>query len=458
MRSRSGGGSKVQRFVRVTGLQRSIAVRANDSGAFAALREPYHPPDIIPVGKNLAEDLARLRPYFSFTHPEHEGRRVELIPESSVDPVAAKHLPEVTVTGGEEEEGDGGGFEFEAELLARDAQEVMRLWDILVKDRIARRRSRPQADPVGQGQGLYATSKLAHGADLMLRIQNSTELPAHRIVLSARCAVLARVLGGLGSLHDRESGISFKLLPVPVQGAGGARSGSCPPQTPSEAPRLAITGVHPFSVLVLLHYLYTDVLLAINDLQLARLTGTADAFAQGRLQPAQAVRELQTLVRVLHLEALAEPLRSVVRCAPSPSLNAHFRAIFDAPMSMSSPDADVVLRLADRDVRTHSLVLRARSLFFECFFADEEWTKDRWESDGILRVDLCHLEWRFMQYVLRFMCCGEEEEMFERLGMWTPAPFPLYSTFQRESDSFEQISLILLISYCPSCLMSCMLR
>jgi len=79
---------------------------------------------------------------------------------------------------------------------------------------------------------------------------------------------------------------------------------------------------------------------------------------------------------------------------------------------------DVMLRLADRDVRSHSFVLRARSLYFECFFSDEEWTRDRWESDGILCVDLCHLEWRAMQYVLRFMCCGEEAEMFERLGMW----------------------------------------
>ena len=117
----------------------------------------------------------------------------------------------------------------------------------------------------------------------------------------------------------------------------------------------------------------------------------------------------------------------------SPSLNSHFRTIFDAPItSVSSPDADVVLRLADRDVRSHSFVLRARSLFFECFFADEEWTRDRWESDGTLRVDLCHLEWRAMQYVLRFMCCGEEAEMFERLGMWLT--HPLYSVFQGELD------------------------
>ena len=424
MRSRGGGGAKSLRFVRVPGLQRAIAVRASDSGALAALREPYPPPDITPVGNNLAEDLARLRPYFSFTRPEGEGRRTEPMLETSVDPMAVEHLPRVAVAVcEEEEEGDVGGFDLEAELLARDAREIMRLWDILAQDRIARRRPRPEADPFGPGQGLgqglFAKSKLSHGADLMLRVQNSTELPVHRIVLSARCAVLARVLGGLGSLHDRESGVSFKLLSAPVQRIS-ARAG-CPPQTSSEAPRLAITGVHPFSILILLHYLYTDMLLAINDPQLARLTGTADAIAHGRLQPAQAVRELLTLSHVLHLEALADPLRSVVRRAPPLSLNSHFRAIFDAPMtSASSPDVDVVLRLADRDVRSHSFVLRARSLFFECFFADEEWTRDRWESDGILRVDLCHLEWRAMQYVLRFMCCGEEAEMFERLGMWVP--------------------------------------
>ena len=417
MRSRGAGGSKVTRFVRVSGLQRVIAVRASDSGALAALREPYRPPDITPVGNNLAEDLAHLRPYLSFTRPEDEGKRVESMQESNVDPVVIKRLPDVAATAYEEdEEGDGGGFEFEVEILARDAWEVMRLWDILAQDRIARRRPRPRDDAVGQGEGLYAKNKLSNGADLMLRVQNSTEFPVHRIILSARCAVLARVLGGLGSLHDRESGISFKLLLAPVPGTSAGAG--CPPRTPSEAPRLAITGVHPFSVLVLLHYLYTDELLAINDPQLARLSGTADAFAHGRLQAAQAVRELQTLSRVLHLEALADPLRSVVRRAPSPSLNAHFRAIFDAPvMSASSPDVDVVLRLADREVRTHSFVLRARSLFFEGFFVDEDWTRDRWESDGTLHIDLSHLEWRAMQYVLRFMCCGEEEEMFQRIGM-----------------------------------------
>ncbi len=43
----------------------------------------------------------------------------------------------------------------------------------------------------------------------------------------------------------------------------------------------------------LMHYLYTDTPLAVGDPRLSRLT--ADAFADGRLQPTQALHELQTL-------------------------------------------------------------------------------------------------------------------------------------------------------------------
>lgn len=418
VRSRSGG-AKTPRFVRVAGLQRAVAVRANDTGALAALREPYRPPDIVVAGNNFVEDVARMRPYFCFTRPEHVGIRIEPTLERPANP-ATQIMPSLDV-GEDEDEGDGG---FEAEVFARYAQEVFRLWDLLVQDQILRR----QSDTLGQG--LFANDILPNGADLMLRIQGSTELPTHRVILSARCAVLARVLDGLGSLHDRESGISVKLLPPPAR-----RSGACagPPRATNEAPRLAISGVHAFPVLVLLHYLYTDVLLAVGDLRLARLT--ADAFAHGRLQPAQAVHGLKSLSRVLHLDSLADALHGVmVKRTLSPLLNAHFHAIFDAPMSVSSPD--VVLQLVDREVWTHSFVLRARSPFFESFFSDEEWTRDRWEGDGRLRVDLRHLDWRSMEYVLRFMCCGEEAEMFERLGMCPPSLRDLFDELSLFSDRF----------------------
>ncbi|KAI0289161.1 hypothetical protein B0F90DRAFT_1796972, partial [Multifurca ochricompacta] len=112
------------------------------------------------------------------------------------------------------------------------------LWDILAQDRTARGRSGVL------GQGIFAISRLTHGADLVLRMQGSTELPVHRVVLSAGCAALARVLGDLGSLHDRESGVSVKLLPAP-----SPRNGAGPPRALAETPRLAIAGVHPFRCL-----------------------------------------------------------------------------------------------------------------------------------------------------------------------------------------------------------------
>ncbi|KAH8989434.1 hypothetical protein EDB92DRAFT_1868224 [Lactarius akahatsu] len=421
VRSRSSG-SKAPRFSRVNGLHRVVAVRASDTGALAALREPYRPPGVTPSGNTLTEDIARSRPFISFTRIEHEptlrvrettsgpkaweeedGRDSSGEKETLVDlprsrshfsvthaekvrwdleekPESSSVIPATEIPSGltaleDEDEGDSSA---EAEALARDSQEIHRLWAFLAQNQTAQKRR-----PGSLGHGVSVTKP----------------------VLSARCAVLARVLGGFGSLYDRESGLSLKLLPGP-----SPKSGAGPPRAVSEAPRLGVAGVHAFSVLVLVHYLYTDALLAIGDPRLAGTT--AEAFSRGRVSPAQVVRELRSLARVLHLECLADALLGTVRREPSPSLNADFRAIFDAPMSATP---DIVLRLADRDVLSHSFVLRARSPFFEVFFADEDWTADRWEADGTLRVDLRHLEWRSMQYVLRFMCCGEEAEMFERL-------------------------------------------
>ncbi|KAH9041005.1 hypothetical protein EDB85DRAFT_1858258 [Lactarius pseudohatsudake] len=416
VRSRSSG-SKAPRFSRVNGLHRVVAVRASDTGALAALREPYRPPGLRvhettsgpkaweeedgrdPSGeKETLVDLPRSRSHFSVTHTEKVRWDLEEKPGSS-SVIPAAEIPSGLTALEDEDEGDSSA---EAEALARDSQEIHRLWAVLAQNRTARKQR-----PGSLGHGVSATSKLPNGADLVLRVQGSTELNVHRTVLSARCAVLARVLSGFGSLYDRESGVSLKLLPGP-----SPKSGAGPPRTAGEAPRLAVAGVHAFSVLVLVHYLYTDALLAIGDPRLAGTT--AEAFSRGRVSPAQVVRELRSLARVLHLECLADALLGTVRREPSPSLNADFRAIFDAPMSATPPD--VVLRLADRDVLSHSFILRARSPFFEVFFADEDWTVDRWEADGALRVDLRHLEWRSMQYVLRFMCCGEEAEMFERLA------------------------------------------
>ena len=60
-------------------------------------------------------------------------------------------------------------------------------------------------------------------------------------------------------------------------------------------------------MLVLVHYLYSDTLLAVRDPRLAR--STAEVFARGRVTQAHVVRDLWTLARWLyHLEHFADAL------------------------------------------------------------------------------------------------------------------------------------------------------
>ena len=186
--------------------------------------------------------------------------------------------------------------------------------------------------------------RLSHGADLMLRIQGSTELPVHRIMLSARYAVvLARVLDARYSL-PRESGISVKLLTPPAREAVHVQRDASDIHACLSRARVIALSIHGHTA-------------GHGDPRLARLT--ADAFKDGQLQPTQALRELQTL-RLARTPSRGP--RCAVWCSSTTGNTTATEyplfSLFDVSMSVSSPD--VVLRLADRDVWTHLFVLRAR--------------------------------------------------------------------------------------------------
>ena len=94
-----------------------------------------------------------------------------------------------------------------------------------------------------------------------------------------------------------------------------------------------------------------------------------------------------------------------------------FDAVQSTLMPRTSPLApDVVLQLTDREVFCHSVILRATSPFFASFFDLEDWTAKRWGTDGVVRVDMRQLRWDVVQFVLRFMCCDADKEMFYVLG------------------------------------------
>lgn len=240
-----------------------------------------------------------------------------------------------------------------------------------------------------------------HGADVMIHLPSGITFPTHRVILGARSRTLRTVLDGSTVIHDKPSNISLKFL-----NTGPAY--------------LNINGCQPISVLILLTFLYSDELLPVWDPRVSAALGKR--LKDFKINPAQIKLDLRSLAELLDLPILAFALESPVKRVPPPSLGAAMQDLFQLVQTprehvplRSALGHDVVLQLADKDIYCHSAILRARSVFFASFFDGEVWTTKRWDVNGVIFIDMKHLDWRVMEYVLRFICCGIEEEMFHSL-------------------------------------------
>jgi hypothetical protein len=394
-RNTKSASAKAFKFERVPFLQRVTRVCANSTGAFGALRVDYTPTPIEVVGNTLAQDLKQVQPYLDFYHDDVEGQTEALVDGTLRERRQWSHALRDTVYSQQFDD------EPEDEGIARDIEDVLELCDVLACEHQMRKRH--------GGRIAYEGVRLPHGADTMLLLPSGEAFPVHRALLAARSRVLAAVLSGAGAVADAASGIGVKLL-SPKAGAT--------PGVPKIS-RLAISNAQPLAVLILLRYVYSDELLAVWDRRIG--TAVAAQAAGVGADLAQVRAELQALARLLDLAALAEALQAPVKRAPAPTMAAHMRGMFETAQgtpSRASPVApDVVLEFADRDVCVHAVLLRARSPLFASFFGLEEWTRKRWDAEGVIRVDMKHLQAHAMEFVVRFMCCGADEEMFEYLGM-----------------------------------------
>ncbi|KAJ7481215.1 hypothetical protein B0H11DRAFT_2024703 [Mycena galericulata] len=372
VRSRSGKAgqgnyatsSKNFKFQRVPFIQRVTQVCANSTGAFGVLRVDFKPQPIRIEGNTMAEDLATIQPYIVSAPPSH------LVDESAIVP----ETPKWAYVADEGEDAEDAGIE----------ADFGRLWHLC-------RLLAPGAAPATR-----------HGADVMVHVAKRA-FPAHRVILGARSHALCAILGN-SAPQNAQSSITIRASAV----AGPVRT------------RLAFKGCEPITVLILLDYLYSDELLAIWDRRLA--SALQRELTTHKIKPAQVKAELQELARILDLPLLSQALGSPAKRVPVPSVVRDMEQLFRT-MQLSantntkkSPIApDVVLQLADRDVYCHSTILRARCPVFSSFFDEDDWTAKRWGADGTIKVNLKHLRWHVMEYVLKHMCCGGDAEIFENL-------------------------------------------
>lgn len=360
-------GAKAFEFRRIPYVQRVRSVCGNNVGSFAALRTDFVPDPIYPTGNLLNEDLAGLLPFW-----DHR-------------PKLAGHFstPEDMFDGVEQEE---------ANSLGSDILCMRALCDFLF----------PVSPEDPKSMGTYN----APGADVVIRMPEAPEAPIHRCILVARSSVLARLLRGqMTAVQDEASNVAIQVLS----------------ELSEKYPKMAclsISGCHAISVLILLYYLYSDEVLAVWDPRVS--SDVIDRMrVYGKIGPYQVRSELRVLARVLDLPLFVPSLKVVTKLAPEQSSVKDFTRVFAAMQDQVGQEVhkpDVVLELADKTVYCHSTVLRARSEFFAAFFGDEDWTRKRRTPEGTIAVYLKHMNWRPMEFVLRFLCAGEDVEMFDSLG------------------------------------------
>ena len=387
------GGTKAFKFRRIPYVQRVTSVHGNNTGAFAALRADFAPEQLSPTGNLLRDDLADLLPFWDH-RPTWYG------PLSTPEDNALDEADQ-------EEEWDSFGT---------DIPSIRALCDFLFP-------VPPEDSKSKIPEGLFK----APGADIVIRLQKAPEVPTHRCVLVARSSVLASLLSGQTRVvRDTSSDVVIKVL--------SRRSEKYPRMEP-----LSVTGCHAISVLILLYYLYSDEVLTVWDPRVPR--NVVDRMqVYGKVNPHEVRSELEVLARVLELPLFATSLRAVTKLNPERSIVKDFSCAFAAMQDLARQDAykpDVILELADRTVHCHSAVLCARSPFFAAFFGDEDWTRNRWTPEGTIVIYLKHMSWGSMEFVLRFLCAGEDAEMFDSLGAqvvpitsWTGSALTTYRSCQ----------------------------
>jgi inhibitor of Bruton tyrosine kinase len=372
---------KAFKFQRVPNLQRVTQVCANATGAFGALRVDHSPKPIDIRGNTISQDLATVRPYLSMYLGERP--KSQLSHHQSPDPfaVADEEVEDISVDD--------------------DIRKLLQLLDILVYEKKARLESDP----------FIATPDedcFPHDADVLVCTASGAVFPAHRVILGARAWRLRAVLEDSKIIQDGDLKISIRL--------SNAKSAS----TARRLTRIEFNGCQPISVLIFLHYIYSDDLLAIWDRRVS--IALEQHLRKLRIKPLTIKSELLALVTALELHHLAQAIQSPAKRIPAPSMARAMEDLFQAVQNpvpkQSALIHDVVLQLSDKDVLCHSAVLRARSAFFADFFDGEVWTVKRRDANGVIVVDMKHLKWHVMEYVLRFVCCGGDEEMFYTLGMY----------------------------------------
>lgn len=398
-KSGSTGLRSAFKFQRIPFLQRVVKVCANSTGAFGAIRldAEHGNLDVTSVGSSIQGDLQAVIPFLVSGNPSTTG---SIYYRQEIDDAISLTLASRPALEADDED-------TEDTQIFDDVQRITRLCRLF-------QREEEDQSPVHTPPEILSQSsdRLPHGADLLVRSESGHEFLAHRVVCATRSSVFRRLLCGANVVDDKQEALRIRYQPT-----------SGIPPRPLEGIRgtLEIKGTHPLSILILLEYLYSDDVLAVWDPRIDVVLGSQ--LRDLCLTPMDVKQDLIRLADALELPILRHSVEAPVKRHPPSSMASDFMRLMEtygtpevaASSSYKDPTfADVILLLGDREVQCHSTILRARSDFFANFFRDAVWTRSRWTAEGTLRVDLKHLKWKVMKYVVWYIY-GGDSGMFDRM-------------------------------------------
>ncbi|KAJ3862317.1 hypothetical protein EV359DRAFT_45418 [Lentinula novae-zelandiae] len=398
-KSSSGGGKS--KFARIPYLQRIVGVCASSTGAFGALRVDA---DIRPINwPTVDEELLTKKVDVEWLEDSCDANPNP--PSLSVPPQTDAMSP-VHQT---KPDDDADEYDDDGDLSIK--QDVKLLYELC-------------AFVTRQDTNIRSSGKSPYGADLIVYINSEPSLtvPLHAVLLGARSNAMASAL-----LSPSESVFKCQVDARTVALSKTISVSSI--HVNAVALRsITFTNFHPLAVLILLHYIYTDELICIWDRRVSTGIPSLSSLEALEVTPTLATQvksELQSLARTLVLPEMLKAMESVVKRPVTETLRTDLATVWNLNNSSSpSPTLhtssalapDIVIQLAEgRELFAHSTILRTRSVYFDDFLSGEDWTKKRRGHGGVLKVDLRHVKSNVMEYVMKWLCCGQTEGLFGSL-------------------------------------------
>ncbi|KAK9447806.1 uncharacterized protein V1518DRAFT_376065 [Limtongia smithiae] len=337
----SHGNISEFKFSRIPYLTRAVSVRSNKFGAYAAIRSDSTLPQIDVSEGNLSDDIEGYISFVDYTSDIDNDDGTDSVVSEGDERTAASRLPSTYISTLKL---------LQDEELPELLQE--RLHDLELEG--------------GRGYDIWLTS---HENENIL-------IPAHKIIIASRSAVLMSLISDSRSLVE---GITVS--------------------TNGDKMVLMFENTGLLAVLSFIYFAYMDYLLPIWD-------GVQRGSRHGKKLLA-AKQELITLSGVLQMKSLTLAvylLQRPVVTLPTDILN----AVQDPRAQAWS---DLTIKLEDCDVRCYAVILAARSEFFETLTA-ARWTaipqsnftiNDAATSSQDRTVDMKHVRYDVFKIILQFM-------------------------------------------------------